>query len=207
MVEIPEGVKFYLGDRVSRSAVDAVLSLNKVSNDFSIEDLEEYEAARFAARRVQFEYWQLLRDAWKATWGGAIAAQWPRVEGATVQGCRSVPGCRDDDFSATLESAWNEDETYGVHRLSDGHVLLTMAGLSNTLDALTLGWCLLDGAGAVATDGIDVPAAWEFDEEDEWYRLEQGAAKLDLVAGAVDLSGLSQLAKDCVFRIDGALSA
>jgi len=75
-IKITQGIQFYYENDVQQSAIDQVIAISpqnkNVPKDLSWDEVEKYNDAKLSALSIQIDYWKLLNDVWKGTWGSVI---------------------------------------------------------------------------------------------------------------------------------------
>ena len=150
MITIPDSVAFYWGDAINRAAINVLGGSGEAPSDLSLPELERFELANLAARRVRVEYWRLLRTLWSASWGEAVRSVLP---GARLLGYgehRAFALHTDPLADPSMDAAWTTHATAGVFDLPGRGLLFTRLAFVEDECEMALQFYLAETQGGFA---------------------------------------------------------
>jgi hypothetical protein len=191
MVETPEGAAYYFADAADQAAVRLVADAEEIPPDLDFDELETFETARVAAERVRLDLWKMLRGAWSATWGEALAS-FVHARPFTLGEHEDCLG-DGDDYSPTVETAWDVGWSGWGYHWNRG-VLLTGVRLDE-VGRLSLIVYAADAKGRTDPRLDELGGAWARDEEEwlVWASEVKVSAQMDLSAMAAALEMVAHL--------------
>ena len=197
MILIPDSVAFYWGDAINRAAINVLGGSGEAPTDLSLQELERFELANLAARRVRVEYWRLLRTLWSASWHEAVRSALPAARPLSYGEHRAFALQTDPLADPSLEAAWTTHATAGVFDLPGQGQLFTRLALVEDEREVMLQFYLAEAhAGFAISDGLDLGPDWG-DDGDSRRQTRNGL--LPLVRGeAIDATLLAAKSRDCI---------
>ncbi|MBC6718665.1 hypothetical protein H9Q09_21000 [Aurantimonas sp. DM33-3] len=201
MIVIPESVAFYWSEASNRAAVNVLTTDGAVPPDLSLEEVEQFELAVLAARRVRVDFWRLLRQIWTATWNAAVEAELSSARLLNFGGHSDYT--HEESVVPSVDNAWTKRATYGVFDLPSGNQLVTCIQLKERDQELELWFYVVDSDGDTsATDGLDLGADWEDDGEGR-RTTRAGALKLIGAGGTVDAEAIVSFSRMAIATLAG----
>lgn len=117
MIQVPVSVAFYWGDAVNRAAINVLAGSTEVPTDLTLAEVERFELASLAARRVRVEYWTMLRALRSATWEVAVRAHFPGAKLLSYGGHRSFVDEVGPVAEPSVDYVWAQLAVCGVFDL------------------------------------------------------------------------------------------
>lgn len=91
MIAVAPSILFYWGEPTNRAAVNLLAGKTEVPPDLTLDEVERFETATLAARRIKVDLWRLLRSLWTATWDVSVREAFPTARLPVQAPCLASP--------------------------------------------------------------------------------------------------------------------
>ena len=197
MIPIPDSVKFYWGDAINRAAINVLGGSTEVPTDLTLPEMERFELANLAARRVRVEYWRLLRTLWSASWGESVRTGLLDARLLSYGEHKAFTQQTDELADPSIETAWTTHATAGVFDLPGRGQLFTRLAFIEKESEVLLQFYLAEGRENFAiSDGLDLGMHWG----DDGYSRRQTRLSLPPLMrdGIIDNAPLTSASRECI---------